>query len=71
MFGADKKASFANYFQKDKIQFSQCTVQFIYTTPEKLFILVFVTNYIISWQLLMDIIIGYPLIGQFDTNWQA
>ena len=70
MFGADKKASSANYFQ-DKIQFSQCTVQFIYTKPEKLFILVFVTNYIIYWQLLMDIMIVYPLIEQYDTNWQA
>ena len=45
MFGADATASFANYFQKDKIQFSQCTVQLIYTTFDKLFILVFVTNY--------------------------
>ena len=67
MFGADTTASFANYFQKDKIQFSQCTVQLIYTTFDKLFILVFVTNYPISCQLLMDIKIGYPLIGQFDT----
>ena len=50
-FGADTKASFANYFQNRKIHF----------------ILVFVTNYPISWQLLMDIIFGYPLIGQFDT----
>ena len=33
--------------------------------------LVFVTNYPISWQLFMDIIFGYPLIGQFDTIWQA
>ena len=29
MFGADAKASFANYFQKNKIQFSQCTFSFI------------------------------------------
>ena len=68
MFGADATASFANYFQKGKIQFSQCTVQLIYTTFDKLFILVFVTNYPISCQLLMDIKIGYPLIGQFDTT---
>ena len=67
MFGAETKAFFAKYFQKDKYQFSQCTVQLIYTTFDKLFILVFVTNYPISWQLLMDIIFGYPLIGQFDT----
>ena len=68
MFGAETKAFFAKYFQKDKYQFSQCTVQLIYTTFDKLFILVFVTNYPISWQLLMDIIFGYPLIGQFDTS---
>ena len=29
MFGAGTKASFANYFQKGKIQFSQCTVKLI------------------------------------------
>ena len=67
MFGADAKALFAKYIQKDKSQFSQCTVQLIYTMFDKLFILVFVTNYPISWQLLMDIIFGYPLNGQFDT----
>ena len=67
MFGA--KALFAKYFQKVKRQFTQCTAQLIqaYTTFDKLFILVFVTNYPISWQLLMDIIFGYSLIGQFDT----
>ena len=43
--------SIAKYFQKDKSQFS---------TFDKLFILVFVTNYPISWKLLMDIIFGYP-----------
>ena len=68
MFGADTRASFANYFQKGKIQLSQCTVQLIYTTFDKLFILVFVTNYPISLQLLMDIIFDYPLIVQFDTT---
>ena len=67
MFGAEAKALFAKYIQKDKSQFSQCTVQLIYTMFDKLFILVFVTNYLISWQLLMDIIFGYPLNGQFDT----
>ena len=67
MFGAEAKALFAKYIQKDKSQFSQCTVQLIYTMFDKLFILVFVTNYPISWQLLMDIIFGYPLNGQFDT----
>ena len=67
MFGAETKAFFAKYFQKDKYQFSQCTVQLIYTTFDKLFILVFVTNYPITWQLLMDIIFVCPLIGQFDT----
>ena len=67
MFGAKAKALFAKYIQKDKSQFSQCTVQLIYTMFDKLFILVFVTNYPISWQLLMDIIFGYPLNGQFDT----
>ena len=61
MFGADATASFANYFQKGKIQFSQCTVQLIYTTFDKLFILVFVTNYPISWQFLMDTTFDYPL----------
>ena len=66
MFGAEAKALFAKYIQKDKSQFSQCTVQLIYTMFDKLFILVFVTNYPISWQLLMDIIFGYPLNGQFD-----
>ena len=44
MFGAGTKASFANYFQKGKIQFSQCTVKLIYTRFGKLFILVFVTK---------------------------
>ena len=67
MFGAEAKALFAKYIQKDKSQFSQCTVQLIYTMFDKLFILFFVTNYPISWQLLMDIIFGYPLNGQFDT----
>ena len=67
MFGAEAKALFAKYIQKDKSQFSQCTVQLIYTMFDKLFILVFVTNYPISWQLLMDSIFGYPLNGQFDT----
>ena len=33
-----------------------------------IFILVFVTNYPISSQLLMDIIFRYPLIGQLDTT---
>ena len=46
---------------------STLTVQLIYTLFDKLFILVFVTNYPVSWQLLMDIIFSYPLIGQFDT----
>ena len=67
MFGAGTKALFATYFHKDKSQFSQCTVQLIYTMFDKLFILIFVTNYPISWQLLMGIIFGYPLIGQYDT----
>ena len=67
MIGAETKALFAKYFQKDKYQFSQCTVQLICTTFDKLFILVFVTNYPITWQLLMDIIFGCPLTGQFDT----
>ena len=67
MFGAEAKALFAKYIQKDKSQFSQCTVQLIYTMFDKLFTLVFVTNYPISWQLLMDIIFDYPLNGQFDT----
>ena len=67
MFGAETKALFAKYFQKDKSQFSWCTVQLTYTTFDKLFILVFVINYPISWQLLMNILFGYPLIGQSDT----
>ena len=67
MFGAKAKALFAKYLQKDKSQLSQCTAQFIYTTFGKLFILVLVTNYPISWQLLVDSIFGYPLIGQSDT----
>ena len=69
MFGAETKALFAKYFQKDKSQSSQWTVQLIYTF-DKLF-LFFVTNYPISWQLLMDIIFSYSLIGQSDTIWQA
>ena len=32
-------ALFAKYFQKDKSAFSQCTIQLIYTTFDKLFIL--------------------------------
>ena len=69
MPGAKTKAVFAKYFQKDKSQFSQSTVQliYIYIVFDKLFIFVLVTNYPISWQLLMDIIFGYPLIGQFDA----
>ena len=39
MFGAEAKALFAKYFQKDKSQLS---------TFDKLLILVFVTNYPIS-----------------------
>ena len=41
MFGAGTKALFARYFQKDKSQFSQYTVQLIYTTFDKLSFLVF------------------------------
>ena len=67
MFGADTKALLAKYFQKDKSQFSQCSVQLIYTMFDNLFILVFVTYYPISWQLLIDIIFGYPQIGKFNT----
>ena len=67
MFGAERKALSAKYFQKDKSRFSPCTAQVIYTMFDKLFILVFVTNYPVSWQLLMDVIFGYPLIGQSDT----
>ena len=44
MFEAGTKASFANYFQNGKIQFSQCTVKLIYTRFDKLFVLVFVTK---------------------------
>ena len=71
MFGAVTKAVFAKCLEKDKSQFSQYTVHLSYTMFDKLFILFFVTNYPVSWQLLMDIIFGYPLIGQFDTIWQA
>ena len=46
--------------------FFQSTVQLIYTMFDKLFIFVFVLNYPISWQSLIDIIFGYLLIGQFD-----
>ena len=67
MFGVETKALFAKYFRKNRYQFSQCTVQLIYTTFDKLFILVLVASYPIFWQLLMDIIFGYPLIGQFRT----
>ena len=52
MFGACTKALFARYFQKDK---SQCTVQLIYAFDNFIFFLVFVTNYPLSLQLLMDI----------------
>ena len=49
-----EQALFAKYFQNDKSQFSQCTVELIYTTFRKLFVLVFVTpNYPVSWQLLI------------------
>ena len=71
MFGAATEALFANYFQKDKRQLSQCIVQLIYTIFNKLFVSVFATNFLISWQLLMDILFGYPLIGQTDTIRQA
>ena len=36
MFGAGAEPLFARYFQKDKSQFSQCAVQVIYTTCDKL-----------------------------------
>ena len=36
MFEAETKALFAKYFQMDKSQFSQCTVQLIYTMFDKL-----------------------------------
>ena len=49
MFAAETKGLFAKYIQKDKSQFSQCTVQLTYTMFDKLFILDFVTNYPISW----------------------
>ena len=62
MFGAETKALFATYFQNNKSQFSQCTVQFIYTVLDKSLILVFDTNYPISWQLLMDTTFDYHLI---------
>ena len=62
----ETKALLAKYFQKAKSHFSQCTVELIYTMFDKLFILIFVTNYPISWQLLMGVIFSYPLIGQFD-----
>ena len=67
MFGVETKALFTKYFRKNRYQFSQCTAQLIYTTFDKLFILVLVASYPIFWQLLMDIIFGYPLIGQFHT----
>ena len=67
MSRAGTKALFARYFQKDGSHFSQCTVQLNYTTLDKLCFLVFVINYPISQQLLIDIIFGCPLIGQFDT----
>ena len=71
MYGADTKALFAKYFQKDKSHFSHYTVQVIYTMFDKLFSLVFVKNYPVSWQLMMDILFGHPLIGQLDTISQA
>ena len=55
MFGAEIKALLAKYFQKN--------FQLVCTMFDRLFILVFVTNYPLSWQLLMDILFGYPLIG--------
>ena len=39
----------------------------ILNTFDTLFTLVCVTNYPISWQLLIGIILGYPMIGQSDT----
>ena len=55
MFGADTKASFADFLSEGQnLLFS---VQLIYNTFPKLFVFVFVTNYPISCKLLMDIII--------------
>ena len=34
---------------------------------QQIIFLVFVTNYPISWQLMMNIVFGYPLLGQSDT----
>ena len=48
MFGAGTKVLFARYFQKDKSQFSQCTVQLIYTFDKLFFWGGFDTSYPIS-----------------------
>ena len=81
MFGADTVALFAKYclkfdftclnkyFQKDKKVNFLSALASSFKLPLTIFclFLVFVTNYPTSCQLLMDIIFGYPLIGQFDT----
>ena len=78
MFGADTKALYAKHClyispsllkqifpEGQKLIFS---LQLIKATFHKIiFILVFVTSHLISRQLLMDIIFGYPLTGQFHT----
>ena len=55
MFGAEIKALLAKYFQKN--------FHLVCTMFDRLFILVFVTNYPLSRQLLMDILFGYRPIG--------
>ena len=77
MFRADAKALFAKYCLDIWLNlltqiFSEGkkSVLSLRLPWEIIFILVFVTNYLISSQLLMDIIFGYPLIGQFGTTWQ-
>ena len=56
------------YFQK--LVFSVHCPAHLYYLWQIIF-LVFVTNYPIYWQLLMDVMFGYPLIRQFITIWQA
>ena len=60
MFGAETKALFAKYFQKNISQFSWCTVQLVYTSmSDKLFVFGFcykLSNFLafIDWYILLS-----------------
>ena len=82
IFGVDTKTLFAKYWLDIWLHllkqiFSEGQKSFFLTQAhlrnlwQITFILVFLTNYPISNEILMDVIFGYPLIREFGTTWQA